>query len=39
MNSILSNVQFEIKNFEKLAYLYQNEPSKYPNLYHTLFFT
>jgi hypothetical protein len=32
LNSAVSNAQFEIKNLEKQAYLYQNEPFKYPGI-------
>ena len=32
LNSALGNVNYELKNMEKLAYLYQTEPRNFPDL-------
>ena len=32
MNNQLDNLAFELKNLEKLVYLYEHEPEKQPNM-------
>ena len=32
LNSNIDNLRFDLKNMEKLAYIYENEPEKHPEL-------
>ncbi len=32
LNSNIDNLRFDLKNLEKLAYIYENEPEKNPEL-------